>query len=434
MDNMENKNSQAPNPLLVIDLSFLRTMKRKRQPLPTQQTEQQEKLDYDLLSKRRIHNAYSNLWPNLEGEQTGTTGRGSSQTVSATAAEDINDPHTLDSIPYNKVRLQAGFNLCTKLTENGNALLKAAKNGQEDRVKHLLGLPDVDPSLQDDVVLWEAMKHEQTGVVEILLEDPRVAAKDDLVITDGVILAISRGNIQLTQILLEKRAEKIPVSLQRFLRRVVLQFYTPLEDAPSPTEVEELIRDMLQDNFGSELIVLLVTRMTDTKALNDTIRLCQIHLPAYSFDLALHHACAHGNQQAIGALLCESPVDPGCFNNRAIRLAAANGHVGTVNRLLKDPRVDPSSIDPDALVRASYNGHENVVNSLPVDQRVSPESQDNLVIQCVALKGHFEALMKLSSDNVDARDRAFDMAVRNGHERIVSFLNSFCPTPPADMK
>jgi hypothetical protein len=63
-------------------------------------------------------------------------------------------------------------------------------------------------------------------------------------------------------------------------------------------------------------------------------------------------------------------VDPGDFDNCAIKWSSKNGHLSVVNRLLQDERVDPSVFNNSAISGARIAGHAAIVERLLQDPRV----------------------------------------------------------------
>ena len=113
---------------------------------------------------------------------------------------------------------------------------------------------------------------------------------------------------------------------------------------------------------------------------------------------AIKMAAREGRLEVVRLLLSDKRVDPSTRTNFAIKMAAENGHLEVVKLLLQDPRVDPSDGGDYAIRRAATNGHLELVELLLKDKRVDPSAQDNYAIGVAAYNGHLGVVEMLLAD------------------------------------
>lgn len=118
----------------------------------------------------------------------------------------------------------------------------------------------------------------------------------------------------------------------------------------------------------------------------------------------LYDALRNNHVEIVELLLNDGRIDPGSFDNVALRAASASGYLDIVNLLLEDPRVNLIN----SLTIASENGQLNVVNRLLEDSRVNPTFENNEAIINASENGHINVVNRLLEDpRVDWNDETF---------------------------
>jgi len=133
--------------------------------------------------------------------------------------------------------------------------------------------------------------------------------------------------------------------------------------------------------------------------------LAQHHLPWYDgtmrwratshFQKAFHRACAQGDGPAVRFLTSMCGVDPGAYDNAAIRAASAQGRAEVVRHLLRSPRVNPAVSRNRPLRDASAAGHLAVVDLLLQSGKVDAGDMSNDALRKARRNGHMEVMRRL---------------------------------------
>ncbi|KNC53029.1 uncharacterized protein AMSG_09321 [Thecamonas trahens ATCC 50062] len=209
------------------------------------------------------------------------------------------------------------------------AVRHAARVGNADAVRHLLGERGVDPAADGNYALQMAAESGHTEVVAVLVADGRV---DVHVGGDfPARVAAECGHVSTLEVLLAAGADPTGRN-NAALRLAAAHGHTRV--------VKTLLADPRVD-------------------------------PSTVDNYAIKWAAANGHTDVVALLLSHAAVNPAADDNFAIRLAAENGRIETLKELLADPRVDPSSDGSSAMLWAIDNGHQDVVDVLLADGRTS---------------------------------------------------------------
>lgn len=171
-----------------------------------------------------------------------------------------------------------------------NVIDIACERGHKDVVKELLKDKRVDPSINSNYSLSEAVYNNFQDIVKELLKDPRVNPTDKN--NSSLDIACELGHIEIVEILLE----------------------------------DERINDI----YSSFLIACEHGRTDVVRAMLNDERLN----PSYYDNMAIQHACCIDNVEVVRLLLESGKVDPKVDNNKPLRNALKYGHLDIVKEIL----------------------------------------------------------------------------------------------------
>jgi ankyrin repeat protein len=176
-------------------------------------------------------------------------------------------------------------------TQNNEAIIEAARNGNVEIVKLLLTYPKVDPSDQNNEAIINAVKTNELALVELLLNDPRVDP------SDNYNRAISAA-----------------------------------------TDMEMIGATNLETGNNIKILKLL---LKDPRV-----------DPTINRNQPIIDAAYAGKIDLVRVLLNDSRVDPTDLDNQAIKAAYRNHHNDIVRLLFNDDRVYDSLSDDDPKLKS----------------------------------------------------------------------------------
>ncbi|RYO97915.1 hypothetical protein DL764_007239 [Monosporascus ibericus] len=285
-------------------------------------------------------------------------------------------------------------------------LLGAASAGDDNMVKLLLGLPNIDPDEADDIgrtPLLMAVWCGHTTVVELLLKTDRVNVNSIDPISQHTVLAIAaeRGYEAIAQLLLDRDAD--------------MEMLSGKEWRLSPL--------LYASRYGHEAVVrLLLDSGADVNSKSDD------GLTSLLF-------ASHKGHEAVVRLLLDRGADVNFKSSKgwtSLLFASQNGHEAVI-RLLLDSGANVNSKSNDgstSLLYASYNGHEEVVRLL-LDRGADVNFKDNKgwTSLLFASQNGYEAVIHVLLDSeadVNSRDdegwTSLLFASQNGHEAVFLLL------------
>ena len=190
------------------------------------------------------------------------------------------------------------------LQELENLLIKSCRTGNVWLVKVLITKFKVDPSADDNYIIYVAFFHVHLEVVKRLLKDPRVDPSIDN--NRAIRWASSNGHLEIVEKLLQDpRVDPSDC--------VNAAIYCASERGHIKV-VERLLQDPRVD-------------------------------PSDWYNQAICYASRNGHLAVVERLLKDPRVDPSDDHNRAVRWASSNGHLDVMEILLSDYRIDSSVRD-----------------------------------------------------------------------------------------
>ena len=191
----------------------------------------------------------------------------------------------------------------TAIKPNCDDLLRVCYRGWWKSLILLVGVYEMDPSVNDNRAIQLASQNGHDKVVALLLADPRVdPGADD---NEAIYMASLNGYHKVVALLLADSRVDPTVKYNRAIHIACC-------------------------NGHYEVVVLLLSdpRVDPSDCDNDTI--CA--------------AAGNGDAKVVVLLLADPRVDPSAQDNWAITMASDNGDDEVVALLLADPRVDPSKV------------------------------------------------------------------------------------------
>ncbi len=273
------------------------------------------------------------------------------------------------------------------------AVCKAYENNHMPVFKILLESKNVDPALQDNLLIFEASKKNDIATVRQLLEDPRVHPTDE---NCALKVAYSNNHVEIFDLLLaDKRTDPTFENnwlLAEAAERNNIKLVNRLLEDPHVIEkggiLEALHRAYNAGNFEIVKILLGKLSVEELQALackNKYIKLVQLLLeepnfdPAYGSNTPIREACKQGLVEIVRLLLQSEKVDPTAENNEPIRMASQFGHVSIVEELLNIDGVDATANNNEAISGACKNNHAKVVSRLLLERSVDLFNSHNLI-------------------------------------------------------
>ncbi|KAI8617733.1 ankyrin repeat-containing domain protein [Chytriomyces sp. MP71] len=116
-------------------------------------------------------------------------------------------------------------------------------------------------------------------------------------------------------------------------------------------------------------------------------------------NFAIGAACANGHTEIVSLLLQQRNVDPAAMNHYAMRFACQNGHTRVVDQLLNEGRADPTADGNYGVISACQNGHEGVVALLLADGRADVAADNQWPVKIAAQHGHLGVVKLLVADS-----------------------------------
>ncbi|KAJ3321047.1 hypothetical protein HDU76_000157 [Blyttiomyces sp. JEL0837] len=291
---------------------------------------------------------------------------------------------------------------------NNLAIRIAAECGHAEVVRVLLRQEKVDAAVADNLPLRDAVRNGRTETVRVLLSSIPPGLDGNVNVT---------GNeLTLTRSVLDPSAndnEAIKTaSAKGFLEIVELLLDTAKVD---PTASEDQAIRCAAENGHAQVVKALLNTGLVSNVTRETYRLITLA----------------GMGEAIGVQsIVSTPfrtVDPGAWNNAAIRMASQNGHAEVVRVLLScGDAVDPAAMENEALVMASKEGHSDVVGLLLGCKRVDPAARKNDPIASASARGHVGVVdLLLKTGRVDPtafNNYAVVAAAKKGHVGVLKLL------------
>jgi ankyrin repeat protein len=279
----------------------------------------------------------------------------------------INTPYTNDDDRYDY---------------NTYLIVWAAQKGYTEIVKLLLADPRVDPTINNNNAVRFASEESHVEIVKLLLNDPRV---------DHTAVSFM-GNLEMVKFLLENTSIDPSINDNAALTNAVYKNKTEIvrllindprvklvnsnnitcDKAPfySGTMNNEifkiLVKDMQFDPSSEHYISSVIS--------NNNIEIIKTLLQDPNIDMCkkyLSYAVYNNSLEIAKLLLTDSRIDLS-FDNEMIINVSAKGNTEIVELLLKDPRVDPTVNDNEPLKSAVKLGHYDIIKLLLNDPRVNP--------------------------------------------------------------
>ncbi|KAJ3259378.1 hypothetical protein HK103_002281 [Boothiomyces macroporosus] len=182
----------------------------------------------------------------------------------------------------------------------------------------------------------------------------------------------------------------------------------------------QVLRNIIKEKFDRKLLSAVFSQMCKNKYVK-SVEFLLAYIDPRNYELNM--AASNSNVEIVKILLNDPRVNPGDFNNLAIRTASELGDAEIVQLLLQNRNVDPSVLDNAALRLACYFGNVKVASLLLQDPRVDPSSCDNEAIRKTTNSSI--CLMLMNDKRVDPTARnneALSQAVKLGKSDIVEIL------------
>ncbi|KAI8620742.1 ankyrin repeat-containing domain protein [Chytriomyces sp. MP71] len=291
-------------------------------------------------------------------------------------------------------------------------------------------------------LLTTACKRGNVATVRLFLsptDDPAGNPRKGLDVTQSVTSAISRGHVEILQLLIESYSSAkthvtlLPAVKGNHINMVRHILYSIPTIAFSDRDVwSSFIECCEQGQLDIATLLLLPSPAPSAsytclqsfsnpelflqKACEsnhpDLVELLLVHMDidaSHENNRALRHAASNGYTRVVELLLDlqGSAVDPGALNNMALRNAAERGHTEVVARLLKDGRIDVGAQENAALRLSCEYGHMPIVKMLLQVEGVDPGANTSYGLRAAARNRHLEVVQLLLKDgrsDVGARD------------------------------
>lgn len=225
-----------------------------------------------------------------------------------------------------------------------NEIVRAVVGNNFDRFTELMNAGEIDPAVEHNYALREAIQLNRKDMVRMLLEDERVIQTIDP--RDILVSTFRVMDPELFQIVLDR--------------------------VEPPNEI-------LADVMVYERLDLLEILLRDDRIVIDPIR---------TLDVAIEV----GNNEIVNLLLNDERIELNV--DHLIRAIRNDVGIEIIRTLLEDGRIDPSENDNEALIIASARGDVDTVRLLLTDPRVDPSARNN-----EALNTPFNAIIELITNH-----------------------------------
>ncbi|KAI8906036.1 hypothetical protein EDD86DRAFT_277429 [Gorgonomyces haynaldii] len=142
-----------------------------------------------------------------------------------------------------------------------------------------------------------------------------------------------------------------------------------------------------------------------------------------AFQTMMPWAARLGHLDIVKHCLDDARVDPGAFDQYAVRIASEMGNDKMVRLLIENPRTDPSAEDDFCLYMATNGLHWETVKILLNDARVNPDVCDNYCLKMASEHGQIDIVrLLLKDERVDPSAQesyAVLAAYEHGHESLL---------------
>ncbi|KNC49158.1 uncharacterized protein AMSG_11854 [Thecamonas trahens ATCC 50062] len=248
----------------------------------------------------------------------------------------------------------------------------------------LLNHPRMEPSVNGNRALREALEHKRGRFVDALLAHPELIVDGP---RQGAILlgvAARSGDVKLVARLAEDSRFDPGASRCHALRAaagagqlaIVKQLLTYPGVSAGACSSNALSEAAAGGHVSTIAFLLTCDDVDVTANLQSPIRL----------------AAKNGQREVVDLLLAHPLVDPGAANNAALFAAVKHGHASVVERLLADVRVDPGAAGNEAL-RLAFRSARRVIAQLLLNHPdVDAGANDNLALRTAAAFGHVDML------------------------------------------
>lgn len=361
---------------------------------------------------------------------------------------------------------------------NNKALLTAIIKKYPQMVKILLEDSRVNPS-SNAQILVSAVNGNNTDILNMLLNDPRVYTPDNIVAVFKT--AVYKGNLPIMRRLLndyklysnKKNKEELVevavlgnqydslifllndkdigtdynhnLAISEAIRRRKREITERLiEDGYFNCEYKDLIfrlnhqdwKDLAdkvyqicnQDNIITQQLIdatekgdfnkvneLLKSDLVDVNGINQPDGLSPLEI-----------SLLYGYHDIAIILLKDNRIEPSLKNNISLIQAVKKGFTDIVDILLKHNKFDPSILDNNLFIEAAKYGNIDIIKLLLLDNRVNPSAQNNRAF-IEAVKNHNIDIIKLllQDNRIDPssqNNEAFIWAIKGGDMNIINLL------------
>jgi len=292
-------------------------------------------------------------------------------------------------------------------------LFHAASKGDEDGVRRLLALPNIQVDFKDGEARTPLSFAAEAGngrIVQLVLNSREVDINSkDSNGSSPLAYASARGHEDVVWLLLGRSDVVINTS----------------------------------DNWGRTLLSLAargghVSLVSQLLSRGDT----RTYLVDDKGQSVLSHAAEEGHAAIVRMLLSSGKIHPDLKDQEgrsSLWYASKNGHVSIVNMLLETGWVDPTSKDKDGISpiwHAASNGHGSVVKLLLASHVDIEGCKDGRTLLCQAsAHGHVDVVRQLLNSGANPNTRDDDggtglwYSTMEGHEAIVELLLEFGANP-----
>ena len=236
--------------------------------------------------------------------------------------------------------------------------LKACRLGQLEKVQALLAKPRVNPAIQNQLALQDAVIGQHTEIVRLLLADRRIDPALD-------------------------RQKAFHLACERNASDSIVRVFL----------AHPRINPTLDDQVGF-LHAIMNNRLATVRLFLSDARID----PRHQQQRALLLAAGHSDTPILLCLLQDPRINPSLQTQRAVRYAIEKKKTANVQLLLQDPRIDPSANSQEALKFACVIGNLEIVNLLLADPRVDPSVDNQEPLQIAEDNGHVAIVNRLKAD------------------------------------
>ncbi|MEM3858015.1 MAG: ankyrin repeat domain-containing protein [Candidatus Micrarchaeaceae archaeon] len=318
-----------------------------------------------------------------------------------------------------------------------DALINACENGYTDIFDILINIPDVDPSVNNNVCLEQVSLNGNLDIFYKLISDKRVSVSDNMFIN-----ACSNGHYEIAKTLLNYNINPASNDQQALISASKNGHIDVVKLLLSLPEIDPSKQDQSALNMASiyghyDVVKILLS----DKRIN----------PVYQNCIALLYACQYGHKNIVELFVLENLVsDKQCFNNclttalrskkynivdllvdkvdveslnEGIKISCLNGSYETTE-LLMSYGADPSVDNNFCIICASEYRYTNIVYLLLKDSRVDPSDKNYSALKHAILNNDYNTIDMLISDKriKEIPESIVDIVIKNGNLDILNLL------------